>query len=114
MRTRTHRRQAEYSTTALDEQEVTIRLDRATGQAYITSCWPTWSRRLTRLYGEPHRITTDPDGHVTASWWVVPIGQITFRRLGTRKPGNPQNLARARTAPPRGDSSRESRETAED
>ena len=99
---------------SIDEQEVIARLDRATGKTYITSNWPTWSRRLTRLYGEPHRVTKDPEGNVTTAWWIIPIGQITFRRLGKRNPGNPGSLARARTAPTRVEASQESRKTAED
>ena len=99
---------------SIDEQEVIARLDRATGKTYIASNWPTWSRRLTRLYGEPQRVTKDPAGHVTTAWWVVPIAQITFRRLGTRHRGHPQSLARARMAPTQGDTSSAARETAEE
>ena len=99
---------------SIDEQEVVIRLERITGKAHIASNWPTKSRHLTRLYGEPHRVVKDPEGNVTTAWWVVPIAQITFRRAGKPRVGNPANLAHARTAPTRGDSSRKSRETAEE
>ena len=110
----TRRRQDEFASTAIDEQEVVVRLERVTGQAHITSCCPTWSRRLTRLYGPPHRVVKDRDGHVTTAIWRVPANLITFRRPGKARVGNPANLARARTAPTQGRASSESRETAED
>ena len=113
MRT-TRRRQDDYASTALDEQEVVVRLERVTGQAHITSCCPTWSRRLTRLYGPPHRVVKDRDGHVTTAIWRVPANLITFRRPGKPRVGNPGNLARARTAPTQGGASRESLETTEE
>ena len=114
MRTRNRTRQDEYASTALDEQEVVVRLERVTGQAHITSCCPTWSRRLTRLYGPPHRVVKDSAGHVTMAAWTVPIAQITFRRPRKPRVGNPANLARARTAPTQGGASRESLETTEE
>ena len=112
MRT-TRRRQDEYASSALDEQEVVVRLERVTSHAHITSCCPTWSRRLTRLYGPPHRVTKDPDGNVTTAIWRVPANLITFRRPGKPRVGNPANLAHARTAPTQGGASSASRETAD-
>ena len=114
MSQRTPSRRRSVCPVSIDEQEVLIRLQRITGKAHIASNWPTKSRHLTRLYGEPHRVTKDPDGNVTTAWWVVPIAQITFRRLGTRHRGNPQSLARARTAPTQGDASGISPEATED
>jgi hypothetical protein len=114
MSQRTPSRRRSVCPVSIDEQEVLIRLQRITGKAHIASNWPTKSRHLTRLYGEPHRVTKDPDGNVTTAWWVVPIAQITFRRPGKPRVGNPANLARARTAPTQGHASSASRETAED
>jgi len=114
MSQRTPSRRRSVCPVSIDEQEVLIRLQRITGQAHIASNWPTKSRHLTRLYGEPHRVTKDPDGNVTTAWWVVPIAQITFRRPGKPRVGNPANLAGARTAPTQGEASSASRETAEE
>jgi len=98
MRT-TRRRQDDYASTALDEQELVVQMARATSQARITSCWPTWSQRLTRLYGPPHRVVKDSAGHVTMAAWSVPIAQITFRRPRKPPPARPAPPTRARTVP---------------
>jgi len=47
-----------YGGTSEAEQKVTIRLDRQTGEAHLCSTWPTWSRKLERLYGAPKRAVT--------------------------------------------------------
>ena len=110
----TRRRPRTSSPVSIAEQEVVIRLDRATTQAHIASSWPAKSHRLRALYGEPVDVARDAQGNVTTEFWVVPIARITFRRLGTRHPGHPQSLARARTAPTQGDAFGISPEATED
>jgi membrane-bound lytic murein transglycosylase len=88
----------EYAATSINEQEVVIRLDPASKQAYICSCSAVRSRRLMKLYGPPARVSKNRDGRVTAAFWTLPEKLVGFRR--PRKPGsgNPRALARARAA----------------
>ena len=74
-----------YGGVAEAEQEVTIRFDRATGQAHLCSTWPTWSRKLERIYGSPKRVTRR-DGDIISAFWVVPLTAI---RVGRRRTGRP-------------------------
>ncbi len=55
-----------YGGTSEAEQEVTIRLNRETGQAHVCSFWPHWSRKLEGLYGSPRKVT-EREGKVTSA-----------------------------------------------
>jgi hypothetical protein len=57
----------EYASTSTDEQEVVIRLDIASKQAHICSCSVVRSRRLTKLYGPPEKVSRDREGKVTTA-----------------------------------------------
>ena len=72
-----------YGGTSEAEQKVTIRLDRQTGEAHLCSTWPTWSRKLERLYGAPKR-AAERGAKVTAAFWTIPLGLVTLRRGGRR------------------------------
>ncbi len=90
---------SEFAPTSRDEQEVTIRLDRVSGRAYICSCWPAVSRRLVTRYGPPLRISRDREGRITAAFWEVPCNLIVFRRPVTAPaPGSLDALRRAQDA----------------
>jgi len=88
-------RPMEYAPTSISEQEVVIRLDLASKQAHVCSCSAVKSRRLTKLYGPPARVSCNRDGQVTAAFWTLAEKLVGFRR--PRKPGsgNPRALARA-------------------
>lgn len=88
----------QYAPTSISEQEVVIRLDPASKQAHVCSCSAVKSRRLTKLYGPPARVSRNRDGEVTVAFWTIPEKLVGFRR--PRKPGsgNPRALARARAA----------------
>ena len=83
--------------TPADEREVLVRLDDATQTAYITSCWPSRTKRLQKTYGPPDRLSTR-NGLVTAAFWHVPLRCITFRSAPPKHPGNIRALKRARAA----------------
>jgi hypothetical protein len=87
-----------YATTSTSEQEVTIRLDLVSKQAHICSCSAVWSRRITKMYGPPARVSKNRDGKIVAAYWTIAAKLISLRR--PRKPGsgNPTALAQARAA----------------
>ena len=87
-----------FASIGLPEQEVIIRMDVASGRAYISSSSATRSRRLTKLYGPPARVARNRDGHVLTAFWSIPLDLVGLRR--PRKPGsgNPTGVARARAA----------------
>lgn len=70
----------EYEKTIPEEQEVTIQIDKVTGMANICSCWPAFSKKLIRRYGEPIK-TSKNAGKVSASFWAIPYRAISFRSL---------------------------------
>ena len=81
----------EYGGIPRDEMEVTIRLDRETGQAHICSTRPEWSRPLGKLYGPPRRVT-ERGGKVASAFWTVRASLVTLRR-GMRRLSDAQRQA---------------------
>jgi len=80
-----------YGAVAEIEMEVTIRLDRAAGEARICSTWPAWSRRLERLFGSPKRVT-EQEGKVVSAFWTVPLAAVRLR-AGKRRQSPAQRAA---------------------
>ncbi len=64
-----------YGGVSVDEQEVVIRLDRATGEAHVSSAWPDYSRRLEKVHGAPKRCSTRGDW-VTVAFWTFPVAYV--------------------------------------
>jgi hypothetical protein len=87
-----------YASTGTDEQEVVIRIDPVSQQAFICACSAVWSRRIEKKYGPPARVAKNRAGRATVAHWVIPAKLIGFRR--PRKPGsgNPEALNRAQLA----------------
>ena len=67
-----------YRVNSQNGMEVTLRLDRASRQAYLCSTWSKWSRKLERLYGSPKKVTQG-DGKVTPAFWAVPLTAVRVR-----------------------------------
>ncbi len=83
-----------------DEQEVTIRLDHATRQAFICSTWAPWSRKLERRYGPPGKTVTR-EGKITSAVWTIPVTLVSLRRPragGTPAQGQARKAAGTRLA----------------
>ena len=116
MMTKNWQRRIRKSTSvSIAEQEVVVRLDRQSGQAHICSSWPMWSQRLEKRYGRPTKVSkVSKDGEVSAAFWDVPIGLITFRKSGKSGKGNAKDLERARAAKKTGRSSRDTLKTFKD
>ena len=92
----------DFASISLDEQEIIIRIDPKTKQAFISCCAPVYGRQYTKYYALPQKVSSNGKGKVTAAFWTVPAKPFGPRR--PRKPGsgNPAALARARAAKKRG------------
>ena len=69
-----------YGDVAIDEQELTVRLDRATRRAVVWSTWTDRSRMLQRKYGLPTK-TVVREGKVVSARWELAVNLVCFRRL---------------------------------
>lgn len=68
-----------FAPTSVAEREVVICLDAHDKAAYICSCWPAYTRRLMKRYGEPYEVTHNKAGQITSARWKVGFGCISFR-----------------------------------
>ena len=62
-----------------EECEVVIRLDKVDKKAYVCSTWAEWSRKLTRMHGDPSKYS-ERDGMVYVCSWILPINTISVRK----------------------------------
>jgi hypothetical protein len=92
-------RNAERAQTIIAEQEVVVRLDRLTRKAYISSSWPTMSKKLEKKYGPPIQKTTARGAaRITSAVWELPLVTISFRRLRRSTTKSVDTLERERAA----------------
>ena len=75
----------DFYDTPVDEQEVTVCIDRRTMIAKICSTWPGRTVKLARRYGKPIRVSTR-DGQITSAFFEVPAVCISFRSPNAPKP----------------------------
>ncbi len=84
-----------FAPTRIDEQEVTIQLDRKAGLARISSTWPDLAKRLMKRYGPPKDVTKDKKGRITSAFWEVEASLVRFASpRKTRPPTEAQLRAR--------------------
>ena len=101
-----------FAPTSIMEQEVVVRLNRATGMAHISSCWPTWTARLVKRYGRPHHTAISQAGdQVVCAFWNIPLRLITFRKPSRRGARNPAGLEKAQEVRQAGRLTREALKT---
>ncbi len=68
-----------FAPSELAEREVVICLDALENEADICSCWPAYTRRLMKRYGNPSEMTRNEAGQITSARWKVAIRCISFR-----------------------------------
>lgn len=70
-----------FAPTTQAESEAVIRLDAQDDAVYISSSWPMWSRRFSKRFGRPEKVSRSRDGGVTCAWWKLPLAAFKMPRL---------------------------------
>ena len=92
-------RSIDRSRAIIAEHEVVVRLDRLTRKAYVSSSWPSLSKKLEKKYGPPKRKTVaQGGGKATSANWELPLAAISFRRPRRATVQSPETFKEDRAA----------------